>query len=79
VYTQHSQNQEIKQKYFTTRQALHREKRGIKKPKEKLLKNNFQKLLAPSLSLSLSLSFCSIRPPLLPAHFIRFLSGPCLK
>jgi len=54
VYTQHSQNQEIKQKYFTTRQALHREKRGIKKPKEKLLKNNFQKLLAPSLSLPLS-------------------------
>jgi len=29
-------------------------KRGIKKPKEKLLKNNFQKLLAPSLSLPLS-------------------------
>jgi len=42
VYTQHSQNQEIKQKYFTTRQALHREKRGIKKQKE----NRKQKLAA---------------------------------
>jgi len=43
----HSRNQEIKQKYFTTQQELEKKKQ---KAREKLLKNNFQKLLVPSVS-----------------------------